>query len=226
MGRLRASALPRGRQAGSCQSAGLSWSLHACIHPILTPAGTAGALGRFREEKPRWGKPVAQWRPAQASGRVGTGARTRGKEARREQSRRNAGRGRACAHPAEAQACTAPSSFTPFPRSPSRHRPHLCRRLWVLLKNRNRLHSHCSSGPAYSVYELRQVTQPVWASTSSSVKWGKLPVSWRCRETLSCTSRDSLYLRPLLLLLLWWLFQDCLRGAESQVAGVPSPSPG
>lgn len=35
MGRLRASALPRGRQAGSCQRAGLSWSLHTCIrsHP-------------------------------------------------------------------------------------------------------------------------------------------------------------------------------------------------
>ena len=35
MGRLGASALPRGHQAGSCQSAGLSWSLHACIrsHP-------------------------------------------------------------------------------------------------------------------------------------------------------------------------------------------------
>lgn len=175
MGRLGASAPPRGRQAGSCQNAGLSWSLHACIrsHPHDSQPGWC-SRPRFREEKPRWGRPVAQWRPAQASGRVGPGARTRGKEARPEQSRAECREGAGPA-PTPADARSAPSSFTPFPWPPSRHHPPLCRRLWVLLKNRNSLRSNHSSGPACSVYELRQVTQPLWASTSSFVKWGDAP---------------------------------------------------
>lgn len=162
MGRLEASAPPRGCQAGSCQNAGLSWSLHACIQSHLHDSQPGWcSRPRFREEKPRWGWLVAQWRPAQASGRVGPGARTRGKEARSEQSR--------------GECREVASSFTPLPWPPSRHHPPLCRRLWVLLKNRNSLRSNCSSGPACSVYELRQVTQPLWASTSSSVKWGDAP---------------------------------------------------
>lgn len=176
MGRLRASALPRGRQAGSCQRAGLSWSLHTCIrsHPHNSQHGRCSrpASGRrIRGGEGRW-LSGAQHRPVGGSGLEPEPV---GRRCAPSKAGRNAGRRRACPHPAEARAPTAPSSFTPFPRPPSRHRPHLCRRLWVLLKNRNRLRSHRSSGPAYSVYELRQVTQALWASTSSSVKWGDAP---------------------------------------------------
>lgn len=59
------------------------------LYPIPSSQQPAWQVlsARFREENPRWGRPVAQWRPAQASGRVGTGARTRGKEVCPEQSR-------------------------------------------------------------------------------------------------------------------------------------------
>ena len=130
--------------------------------------------------------------------------------------------------PADARRARAtPSSFTHFPRPPSCHLPPLCRQLWVPLKNRNSLRSDRSSGPACSVYELRQVTQPLWASTSSSVKWGDAPaplmgLQW---DAELYQQRLDIYLWPLPLLLLRWLFQNRHHGAESQVAGVPSPSP-
>lgn len=146
-----------------CQGRWAFLGLHACIDPILTTASLAGALEpHFREEKLRWGRPVAQWRPAQASGGwdLEPGPWEGGAPSK---AWRNAGRRRG---PAPPRRCSELA-----PRPPASHISHgpllsPPASVWAALgaaQNRNSLRSDGSSGPACSVYELQQVTQPLWA---------------------------------------------------------------
>ena len=143
--------------------------------PILTTASLAGALGPASGRRNRGGDGQwlsgAQHRPV---GGWGLEPEPVGRRRAPSKAGRNAGRGRGLPPPPQMLAPRPPASHLSH-GPPSRHHPPLCRRLWVLLKNRNSLRSNHSSGPACSVYELRQVTQPLWASTSSFVKWGDAP---------------------------------------------------
>lgn len=92
----------------------------------------------LRDEKPRWGRPVAQWRPAQAIWKVGTKATSSSQTTWEEGaplSKARAGmqgEGRALLPPLQSLSWalvppTTPSSLTPFPRSTCH--PPLCRPL-------------------------------------------------------------------------------------------------